>query len=99
MQEVIMRCYVLTDRLDIHGPPFPIGTPAYDNPEDALQAARRSGARQIVLFMGKPVQDGRAAVELEQGRPTRVYRTRWTGLVTDGRGTRLRDWKKDEPDR
>lgn len=92
-----MRCYILTDEIDVHGPPFPIGTPAYDDPETALNAARKSGARYIVMYRGKPVENGKTTVELEQGRVNQVCMTRWTGTITDNKGTRLRDWRQNPP--
>lgn len=91
-----MRCYIPVQHFTPDAPPFPAGTPAFDDPAAALEAARASGA-ELVYMYSAAVVDGHTAKELCPRHPTRIYPTRRTVLHYDGRTYRLKDTAPDAP--
>lgn len=91
-----MRAYILIPFFTPDAPPFPAGTPAFDDPAAALEAARASGA-ELVYMYSAAVVDGYTVKELCPRHPVRVYPTRRTVLHYDGQGYRLRDTRPDAP--
>ena len=91
-----MRAYILIPFFTPDAPPFPAGTPAFDDPAAALEAARASGA-ELVYMYSAAVVDGHTVKELCPRHPVRVYPTRRTVLHYDGQGYRLRDTRPDAP--
>lgn len=91
-----MRCYIPVQHFTPDAPPFPAGTPAYDDPAAALEAARATGAELVYMFSAAVV-DGHTVKELCPRHPVRVYPTRRTVLHYDGRTYRLKDTAPDAP--
>lgn len=91
-----MRAYILIPFFTPDAPPFPAGTPAFDDPAAALEAARASGA-ELVYMYSAAVVGGHTVKELCPRHPVRVYPTRRTVLHYDGRTYRLKDTAPDAP--
>lgn len=91
-----MRAYILVPFFTPDAPPFPAGTPAFDDPAAALEAARASGAELVYMFSAAVV-GGHTVKELCPRHPVRVYPTRCTVLHYDGRTYRLKDTAPDAP--
>lgn len=91
-----MRCYIPVQHFTPDAPPFPAGTPAFDDPAAALEAARAARAELIYLY-NAAVVDGLTVKELCPRHPARVYPTRRTVLHYDGMTYRLKDTAPDAP--
>jgi|GEM_PF-2826442 len=76
--EATVRAYILVKNRAQLFSVFPKGTPVYEEPEEALEAARGSGAAYIIMWARTYtplVEDGRTLIDLDGSRPGRVYRT------------------------
>ena len=73
-----LRAYILVKNRAQLFSVFPKGTPVYEEPEEALEAARGSGAAYIIMWARTYtplVEDGRTLIDLDGKRSGRVYRT------------------------